>query len=373
MKKAFTLVELMIVVVVIAILASVTFRIAGLGRDSSNRNITVSRLQRLENCLSGYFAAFGSYPPVELCGRSRNIYQEVDELTGIQMLDRNPDTSKLEWRRVEAACRSQPMGMSYPYSPQMYDYIENLSNLCKERYESGEVTDKRYAYGFSGKPHYDSTDGAAWTEAQIFEFGLLSYLLPRYLLMISNVETTGDTLANLYDECPQWLENNKLPCQFETGAPYERWSDLIADMNEDNGENRWKVELLPSQSITSRWLVNLEKCLCSMRPKTLYGVALRGDHHGDHTPGAKLIYSANIPSNGSQQYILDGITCNDGWGNEFYYYSPPPYQGYRLWSAGPNGKTFPPWVSPDEIRMLDAGKQKTVQDWISDDVVHMSN
>ena len=33
MKKAFTLVELMVVVVVIAILASITFKIAGLGED----------------------------------------------------------------------------------------------------------------------------------------------------------------------------------------------------------------------------------------------------------------------------------------------------------------------------------------------------
>ena len=65
-NSGFTLVELLIVVVVIAILASIAFKIGGVGEDSSRRNITVERLQMLENALSGYYAAFGSYPALAM-------------------------------------------------------------------------------------------------------------------------------------------------------------------------------------------------------------------------------------------------------------------------------------------------------------------
>ena len=71
MKKAFTLVELLIVVVVLVTLMAVTFRLSSIGSNQTARNKTVSRLQKLENCLSGYYAAFGTYPPVRLHG-SRN-------------------------------------------------------------------------------------------------------------------------------------------------------------------------------------------------------------------------------------------------------------------------------------------------------------
>ena len=79
MKKGFSLVEMLIVVTVLVTLMAITFRLGAIGGTSSYRNTTVSRLQRLENCLSGYYAAFGSYPPVPLQGRSRSIYTRVDE------------------------------------------------------------------------------------------------------------------------------------------------------------------------------------------------------------------------------------------------------------------------------------------------------
>ena len=58
---------------------------------------------------------------------------------------------------------------------------------------------------------------------------------------------------------------------------------------------------------------------------------------------------------------------SDGYGN---YYSPAPYQRYILWSGGPNGKTFPPWVSRDS---LGSKAKSTVGSWTHDDIVHMSN
>ena len=68
MRKAFTLVEMLIVVVVLVTLMTITFRLGAINTTSSYRNTTISRLQRLENCLSGYYAAFGCYPNVKLHG-----------------------------------------------------------------------------------------------------------------------------------------------------------------------------------------------------------------------------------------------------------------------------------------------------------------
>ena len=80
MKKSrgFTLIELLIVTVIIVTLMAIVFRLAGTGGESTARAKTLARLQKLSNALSGYYAAFGSYPPVPLQGRSRDIYRKVD-------------------------------------------------------------------------------------------------------------------------------------------------------------------------------------------------------------------------------------------------------------------------------------------------------
>ena len=61
--------------------------------------------------------------------------------------------------------------------------------------------------------------------------------------------------------------------------------------------------------------------------------------------------------------VLDGVTVQDGWWHSFYYYSPEPHQTYVLWSAGPNGRTFPPWMEPSS-----SSDRKLVNDWIADDI-----
>ena len=57
MKKGFTLIEMLVVVVVLVTLMTMTFRLSSIGSGSSARNATINRMQRLENCLSGYYAA----------------------------------------------------------------------------------------------------------------------------------------------------------------------------------------------------------------------------------------------------------------------------------------------------------------------------
>lgn len=392
-NKGFTLIELLIVVVVIAILSSIAFKISNIGSDSTRRNLTVERIQKLENALSGYYAAFGSYPPVQLEGRSRNFYFRVNGY-GIQQVTRNPESSiNLQtsegWQQVDAACRAQPVAMEFPYGSGYQDYVKAISTALKDRYNAGEDEFKdnpALAFGFDGLRTAgqlsSKKDKGDWSHTQLFKFGLMSYLLPRYLIMIDHSKNTGDR-TDLYDDFAQWMDNNEIPCRFEDGVPYNNWKDMQHDIA--NESERWKVSLLPSQTVTARWIVNFQNSLSCCTSESYYGVDLKSYRSEDvrgtlsaKNPRPKLYSAADSQSgqgtSGSQQYVLNAITMNDGWGNELYYYSLPPYQKYRIWSAGPNGRTFPPWVSPEELRTgALSGHQKLINQWVGDDIVQMSN
>lgn len=381
MKKAFTLIELLIVIVVLAILAGLIFRLGGIGSSSGARNKTVARLQRLENALSGYYAAFGSYPPVQLQGRSRNIAYEVNGY-GIQQTSRNPVSGNtLVWKQVEAACRAQPVSMEFPYDRGYQDYVSAVAAQLKRLHDDGVAPyrdNDALGYGFDGlrtpsqlSGKYDET---AWTEVQVFKFGLMSYLLPRYLVMMGHNENS------LYDNFAQWDDNNQLPARFEDGVSYGDWKEMNQVFTSQNNA-QWKISLLPSQAITARWLPNFEGVLSCNKGGVYYGIDITSSDTIDISNGRlsvgnawpKLYSSGDSQSgtgtSGTQQYALNEITMRDGWGNELYYYSLPPYQSYRVWSAGPNGRTFPPWISPEE----DVYKQNkdTIQSWVADDIVQM--
>lgn len=386
MKKGFTLIELMIVVVVIAILASIAFKIGGIGDEQTARNRTVQRIQKLENALSGYYAAFGSYPPVQLEGRSRNFLYPVNN-RGIQQVDNNPGTSVEQsklWKQVEAACRAQPVSAEFPYSGSYQDYIRTVSNALMEQ--------QLITQPFDGLPNPGGTlshkeRDANWTDTQLFKFGLMSYLLPRYLVMMghSSGKNSGNGQStSLYDDFAQWSSNNEIPACFEDGTPYDSWEDLNRDLGKS--EERWKVALLPSQAITARWIVNFENSLACNRAVSCYGVALKSydgiDVAGLSTkaaPPQNKLYSQGDSQGGessgdTQLYVLDEITMRDGWGQDLYYYSLPPYQSYRIWSSGANKRTFPPWVSPEEMSSgVLSGYRQLIQEWIKDDIVQMSN
>jgi hypothetical protein len=66
------------------------------------------------------------------------------------------------------------------------------------------------------------------------------------------------------------------------------------------------------------------------------------------------------------------MTVRDGWNRDFFYYSPAPYQTYVLWSAGPDGNTFPPWVDMEQFRKEYPDHYKKAVQWTSDDIKFMS-
>ena len=390
MKKAFTLVEMLIVVVIIVTLMAIVYRLSSVASDSDKKSKTIVRIQRLENCLSGYYAAFGSYPPVSLHG-TRDFTLQVDE-HGIQEDGQGLDVYTAEenraWRQVRAACLAQPVACNFPFPKGYREVIRELSDemaqLASEEadgYEGlwsdgrgGSDSDKKSKFGagfddgntgngtgrFSG-----NADKADWRNIQLFRFGLMSYLLPRYLVMMTGSD------AFYSGDFAQWSQNNVLPCDPFTGETFNGWDEMKEyGEHTDVKKDIARLANIPSQAVCARWMPNLAgTCQCN-RGFTLFGVDIRGE--GDTilraNNGNLEIYS---PGKGySDQYVLDGITVQDGWWNELYYYSPAPYQRYTLWSGGANGKTFPPWVSRAK---LNGTQNKRVAEWTHDDIVHMSN
>ena len=374
MKKAFTLVELMVVVLVIVILLSITLKLVGTGSEASKRNTTIARMQRLENCLSGYFAAFGSYPPVELHA-SRNVYAELDS-DGVQ--DPGSETGNLVWQSVEVACRAQPVGASYPFRDGYTEYIEEVSKTIVKRLNSNDPRFAHYrnfAQKFGGgfeALHDPSQVGAqwrtatTWEEVKIFKFGLMSFLLPRYMFM-----TRGVNPQDLED-CAQWNVNNRLASHPNTGSSFNTWEEQLKDAR--------LVRRIPSQAVCARWMPNLEGIVSgnSLRPDrnnpndngmTFFGIDLAPKGGGPALSPDNVDYEVYVHQ--GRRLVLDGMTVCDGWGKEFFYYSQPPFQSYQLWSSGANGLTFPPWMPFSALKSN--SDRETAANWMADDIMYLSN
>lgn len=390
MKKAFTLVEMLIVVVVLVTLMTMTFRLSSIGSDQSRRNNTISRLQRIENCLSGYYAAFGSYPPVKLHG-SRNYNLKAND-HGIQTDEKRDvswgwtyvnenDNEREDWQQVKAACKSQPVDCRFPfpdggvYNQFVQSVSDSIKTAANERKDltpgKKKVLTAGFDDGITDNPgrHNKNRDSTDWRDVQLFKFGLMSYLLPRYLVMMNGKE---ELFEGGY---AQWDENNILPCNPMTGYAFNDWTVVRDRALSDTPRNYAEAANIPSQAVTARWLPNLEGIVCCNYDYQLYGISIRGDVGASELSPNNMEIEVFSPDEAtanstSQQYVLDSLTVLDGWWHEFYYYSPAPYQTYTLWSAGPNDRTFPPWVSR---KSLDSKANKCVSVWIEDDIVRMSN
>ncbi len=388
-KSGFTLIELLIVTVVVVSLMAIVFRLSGIAGGATDRQETVSRMQRLENCLSGYYAAFGSYPPVPLQGASRNIYRKVDEAhPTIQTDDDEIDDSELDAKRVRAACMAQPVAAMFP-PPNGYEAkYEAFRNSVQLAYDAG-------VYSGSDEQNVQRLLGMTWqslenpgflnryqneTDAKrlsLFRYGLMSFLLPRYRFMLDCAKggQSGNTEAfnNAIDRYRQWTEFNPLPPRMDSGIAYESWKAFCDEMG---GDNDWQIDLIPSQAACARWMPNLQG-IVQGRQITLFGVKIGVSSTGGlpevKNAGSFTLYSAGgSSSSGNSGYPLNSMTVKDGWGNDFYYYSPAPYQTYVLWSAGPNEKTFPPWVDMEQFKSDHSDHYQTAIQWMADDIKFMS-
>ena len=374
---------MLIVVAIIATLMGMVFRLGSIGSDSDRRNRTVVRLQKLENCLSGYYAAFGSYPPVRLHG-SRSPYREVSS-HGIQRDSDGgvPGDEHRAWNQVQAACRSQPVACNFPFPAGYDNLIKAVSDGIAERIsedadgytEQDLGADRRAVLSAGFHAAEADTFGSNknepdWRKIQLFRFGLMSFLLPRYLVMMN-----GDRDFYRDGNFAQWSENNVIPSDPYTGRPFTDWNQMKEYGESLNKSDVARLANIPSQAVCARWMPNLEKICHTEHSFTLFGINISTGEAGslrvDNT-GIEIFSPRGADSNSTaDQYVLDGVTVQDGWWRDFYYYSPSPYQTYTLWSAGPDGRTFPPWIARDKI--ADRRLKEWAAKWSADDIIHMSH
>lgn len=382
MKRAFTLIEMLVVVAVLVTLMSIVFKLGNIGDDSEHRSTTITRLQKLENCLSGYYAAYGCYPPVKLHG-SRDIYVKAT-IYGVQSSDVDTQTISWSdeedaWRQVKAACLVQPVAMTYPYandsvkeaivSSLSAEFIENHQKNLQGKKGYGAFSDEKFSQpiGLPSSANFSRSD-TDWRDLQMFQFGVLSYLLPRYLIMLEGEEDFFDFA--------QWKANNTLPCDPYTGKRFTSWGDVKRYAMSTKPDDYARVANINSQAVCARWLPNLAGTLSCGASEHLicYGVDLtdtyRSGLNAVQMRNSTYSRGASGESAGAGQYVLNSVSLVDAWENPIYYYSPTPHQSYTIWSGGKNGKTFPVWIDRSKLTVQAA---EIVGKWIADDIIQMSN
>lgn len=327
-RSAFTLIEMMVVVALVGILIGGVFRLLNAAGEGAKRGETIERMQRIENALSGFYAAYGSYPPVEQHGSPDPFVEEAEDGT-------TSPVSSLEAENANRAAACQPMAFEFPPMKALDDYIAT-------RFQSQGILSPNRNPGIF-------TQSEKWPQMKLYRYGVVSFLVPRY-------DAIGDfTLdpSNQYEPRPI---DTKLAPNEGLYKNHKQWTNY-------NPARKAKAE----REACARWLPNLRGIVRGGRK--LLGVET-GVPHCDNESQLSEGGNANRAYEYSgSKYFLRKMTIQDAWGNDFYYHSAPPYQSYRLWSAGPDGVTFP---ADYPLQQLNTSDRKTVSGWIKDDIARPS-
>ncbi|MDD2598257.1 MAG: type II secretion system protein [Kiritimatiellae bacterium] len=338
-KRAFTLLELMVVLVIIGILIASVFKLFSAVSENSKTAQTKARMERLQNAISGFYSSYGTYPPVPLYANPDPMNASDDR--GAQGGEKIPWSGGQKTAAARWAARAQPVSFEYPY-PQTYDEFVN------EKFRDQQIRTVNEVYNNAA-----TIPNAMWEEVKMFKFGLLSFLLPRVELVGIPPETSAfsrDQPIEGFYHSKQWGLHNK--------------SSRIGAGNKDKLRNALKGQRELEMRECAKWLPNLEGILSGHAP-TIMNTVLQGGGDVQDSMGGSHQFRGAYSKDG-QKTILFCTTVVDGWGNDFFYYSAPPYQSYRIWSAGSDGNTFPPWIP---LESLSSDDLKLVSGWTKDDIV----
>lgn len=348
-RQAFTLIELMVVVVVISILIAGVFKLMSVTSINNKRAQTLAKMERIQNALSGFYALYGTYPPVEQYGSPDPFGTDREDDFGDTL------ESRLDARSAAWASKCQPIAFEFPNSGELDEFVG------REFSASGINQTK-------GGTANSSSLSADWEDVKIFKFGLLSYLLPR-------IEVIG-----IPQQGQAWGKNQP-NINFYKSNQWKK-SNLTSKTLTDNSEADKVTAVLQAQrklenDACARWLPNFEKIIYG--GVTLLGIntdeaglddsinyrSFRRSFVTDYNDGRNEEDHCKTDGKYYAGGVLRCMTIRDGWNQEFYYHSDPPYQSYRIWSAGPNGSTFPPWIP---INSLQGNDRQTVVEWTQDDI-----
>lgn len=239
-NKGFTLIEMMVVVVIIAILAMIVFKLIGAGGASSDRASARRSLELLSNAIEEYRAEYGKYPPVA-----------KDRKGG------------------------QPLMYEYPGS--------------RDYWTSG---------GSSGAQALaNSLKQVPRDQAIVFTFGLMSYLVTRVEGRAENAyQSLFEKAPNISVNQSHWLcENQKKTKPKTESGDINNVMDNPRDVKMANKVKPYLQDIMGTQ-------------------------ILERQYNGEY-------------------YTNTYCSVWDPWGNQLNYRSDPPYDSYKIWSNGPDGKS----------------------------------
>ncbi len=274
-QSGFTLIELMIVFVIIIVLAGMVLQLMGLSGVKNSEAKTRERLERVAQALEEFRATYGRYPPVD-------YYPGLPIISG-----ESAGTENLP---------GQPFRYEYAHTGMMPPDVEGTI-----RQNSGPGSDPV----------------KAWEKGPAFTFGLLSYLLPRVKNHAENSPRLfigGDGSNPTKDNEWEDYSKDKTITQWEhynnrTGA-----GGTIGDIVQNLESSR---KILPFLGA----FMNPDGTI----GKDNYGIVTKDD--------TRIRMASGI----SYQNMC--LTIRDGWDRELNYQSRPPYDSYKLWSNGPDGKS----------------------------------
>ena len=322
LRDAFTLIEMMVVVALIGILIGGVFRLLSAAGEGAKRAETIERMQRVENAISGFYATYGTYPPVPRHGSPDPFAKEDDQGNTTPHAALTPENANRA-----AAC--QPVPFEFPPMKALDDFIATKYKVTSPNMNPGAFE-----------------QGGTWPTMKLYRYGLVSFLIPRYDAIgeFKLEETDGYT--------PKPISSDWAPHE-DLYTNHKLWKDV-------NPAAQAKAE----REACARWLPNLERTV-------LGGRKLLGVETGVRLANNEEIFNKDDKpyNHNGNTYFLRRMTIQDSWGNDLFYYSAPPYQSYRLWSAGPDKNTFP---ADYPLTKLSTSDRKTVGGWIKDDIVRAS-
>lgn len=163
----FTLVEMLVVVLIIAVLIGLTVKILGGAGRQAAKAVTVNHLERLKHAVEEFYSEYGQYPPVNADGRYGS---------------------------------GQPVAYEYPLT-------NDFASAAGQFIPGG------------GGP------GAQWGEAPLFTFGLMGYLVPRINHDVGEIRDHIAPDIFLNDQWALYNETASDLARFE--AARQRWRPFL--------------------------------------------------------------------------------------------------------------------------------------------------
>ncbi len=284
-KGGFTLIEMLIVIVIILILSGMVIKIMSLVSNKAGVSHCVHDLLQIENALAEYYSEYGQYPP-GIGDPQENVDYEFEN------------------------SHSQPPGVMKTFlTSSLHTNINDIANYVPDiNVYYGHVPP--YLRDIPKAHQVDPKDRFNYNVAKWglgYRYGLASHLWSRCITNIIKDSVIGEQVYHYRED----TERDKIA--------KKRWAHFLVDVSFSYRRDR-----------------SYRKDLDPIPGSELYQRSGRYEYHKFSTGGS-----------GAPEYYNNVYTILDTWGHGLYYTCKPPYQSYKLWSAGPNGRSDGDYAKDD--------------------------